>query len=395
MTPQPSVRPFPFTALESLTRADVAQAARLRRVACAMVDVSAIERALGELTAEPVTLAVRSVRRLLAQRATDDATGVVLTLAGEPMTSAHPRRVLVEAEGALAAALSTRALRQKSPRMVDTSRTPSPALAGAFAAVLVAALRRAHASGVLKVIAAGPGSVLARDLLQTERDVTTATLTVTIGEDAFEARVSVPDALAEAPRELLFSRASLAAMGDATIAMPLVMTSTLAAREDLFALAVGDVIVPTRNAFVVREDRAVVGPVALVAPSAEHGISADLAENGRLVVRGLLESHPWIQERSMSGNASPPATTTIESLEHAPVVVRVELGTVEMKAREWAELGPGDVIALGRRVGDPAILRVGGVELARGELVQVDGEYGVRILARTGTRATTGGEGGQ
>ena len=88
------------------------------------------------------------------------------------------------------------------------------------------------------------------------------------------------------------------------------------------------------------------------------------------------------------------ATTTIESLEHAPVVVRVELGTVEMKAHEWAELGPGDVIALGRRIGDPAILRVGGVELARGELVQVDGEYGVRILARTGMRARTGGEGG-
>ena len=86
--------------------------------------------------------------------------------------------------------------------------------------------------------------------------------------------------------------------------------------------------------------------------------------------------------------------TTIESLEHAPVVVRVELGTVEMKAREWAELGPGDVIALGRWVGDPAILRVGGVELARGELVQVDGEYGVRILARTGLRAGTEGGSG-
>ena len=77
-------------------------------------------------------------------------------------------------------------------------------------------------------------------------------------------------------------------------------------------------------------------------------------------------------------------TTTLEVLEDAPVVVRVELGSVEMKAREWAELAPGDVVALGRRVGDPAILRVGGVELARGELVQVDGEYGVRIVSRSG-----------
>jgi flagellar motor switch/type III secretory pathway protein FliN len=392
MTPQPSVRPFPFTALESLTRADVAQGARLRRVARAFVDVDAIAGALGELTGEPVGITLRGVRRLQPSRATDDATGVVLSLAGKPMASAHPRRVLVEVEGALAAAVSSRALRQKSPRVVDASRPPSPALTGAFAAVLVAALRRAHSGGVVKVVAAGPGAVLARDLLQAERDVTLATLTVTLGEDAFEARVSVPDALAEPPRELLFSRASLAAMGDARIAMPLLMTTTLAVREDLFALGPGDVFVPSKNPFPLRSDGTIVGAVAIVAPAAERGIEAYLAENGGLVVRGLLESHPWVEERSMPADEA--ATTTIESLEHAPVVVRVELGTVEMKAHEWAELGPGDVIALGRRVGDPAILRVGGVELARGELVQVDGEYGVRILARTGIRARTDGEAG-
>ena len=61
-------------------------------------------------------------------------------------------------------------------------------------------------------------------------------------------------------------------------------------------------------------------------------------------------------------------------------MVRVELGVVEMKAREWAALSPGDVVTLGRKLGDPAVLRVGGIEVARGEIVQVDGEYGVRIL---------------
>ena len=80
------------------------------------------------------------------------------------------------------------------------------------------------------------------------------------------------------------------------------------------------------------------------------------------------------------------ADTTARVLDDAPVVVRVELGTVEMKAREWAELAPGDVIALGRKLGEPAILRVAGVEVARGELVQIDGEYGVRILARAEDR---------
>jgi flagellar motor switch/type III secretory pathway protein FliN len=294
------------------------------------------------------------------------------------------RRVLVEVEVALGAALTARALRQRAPRIVDASRAPSPALAGGVAAVLVAALRRAHAGGVTKVIAAGPGAELARDLLAAERDVTAATLTVVVGSDAFAVRVSVPDSLAPASRVEGLTHASFARMGDALIAMPLLAMTTLVSRADLAELAPGDVLFPAKLALRVGADGAIAGAVALVAPSSERGLAADLAEGGRLVVRGLLESHPWIQERSMPADAThTTATTTLEALDDAPVVVRVELGTVEMKAREWAELAPGDVVALGRRIGDPAILRVGGVELARGELVQVDGDYGVRIVART------------
>jgi flagellar motor switch protein FliN/FliY len=170
-------------------------------------------------------------------------------------------------------------------------------------------------------------------------------------------------------------------MGDATIAMPLLVTTALSSRMELTLLACGDAFVPAELGVEVAADGAVRGPVALVAPRSERGLSADLAAEGRLVIRGLLESHPWTRESPTMTETSP--TTTIEALEDAPVVVRVELGTVEMKAREWAELGPGDVVSLGRRLGDPAVLRVGGVELARGELVQVDGEYAVRILSRT------------
>ena len=370
-------KPFPFATLESLTHADVASAARQRRVARAFVDLEAFEGALSELVAEPVRISLRHHRRLEAPRGMDDAIGVVLALAGEASPS---RRVLVEVEGALGAGLTARALRQKVPRLVDQARAPSPALAGALAAVVVAVVRRAHAGAVAKVIAAGPGAALARDLLVAERDVTTTSLTVVLGEDAFEARVSVPDAFVPTPREDAFSLEALARMGDARIAMPLVVGASRASRAELASLARGDAFVPTKLAIRVREDGSIVGPVSIVAPRSERGLSADLAEDGRLVVRGLLECHPWESERAMP--SEPNRTATTEVLEDAPVVVRVELGTVEMSAREWAALGAGDVVALGRRLGDPAILRVGGVELARGELVQVDGEYAVRILAR-------------
>ena len=74
--------------------------------------------------------------------------------------------------------------------------------------------------------------------------------------------------------------------------------------------------------------------------------------------------------------------TLVTAMGEVPVVVRVEVGTVEMAAKDWAALGQGDVIALGRKVGDGVTLRVGGVAVARGELVDLEGEVGVRILGR-------------
>jgi flagellar motor switch/type III secretory pathway protein FliN len=64
------------------------------------------------------------------------------------------------------------------------------------------------------------------------------------------------------------------------------------------------------------------------------------------------------------------------------VLVRVEIGSVTLPAREWAAIGVGDVVALDRRVGDAVHLRVARRIIARGELVDVDGAIGVRVLER-------------
>ena len=74
-------------------------------------------------------------------------------------------------------------------------------------------------------------------------------------------------------------------------------------------------------------------------------------------------------------------------LADVPLVVRVELGAAELSASAWADTRPGDVIALGRGIGEPVVLRVSGTEVARGELVVIEGELGVRVLSRAGARA--------
>ena len=61
-----------------------------------------------------------------------------------------------------------------------------------------------------------------------------------------------------------------------------------------------------------------------------------------------------------------------------PVVVR--FGRTELPIRTLSKLGPGSVIELGRSPDDPVDVLVGDRVVARGEVVIVGGNYGVRIL---------------
>jgi flagellar motor switch protein FliN/FliY len=61
-----------------------------------------------------------------------------------------------------------------------------------------------------------------------------------------------------------------------------------------------------------------------------------------------------------------------------PVIVR--FGRTELPIRSLSKIGPGSVIELGRSPDDPVDVLVGDRVVARGEVVIVGGNYGVRIL---------------
>lgn len=61
-----------------------------------------------------------------------------------------------------------------------------------------------------------------------------------------------------------------------------------------------------------------------------------------------------------------------------PVVIR--FGHTELPLRALTRLGPGSVIDLGRSPDDPVELMVSDRVIARGEVVVVGGNYGIRIL---------------
>ena len=60
-----------------------------------------------------------------------------------------------------------------------------------------------------------------------------------------------------------------------------------------------------------------------------------------------------------------------------PLVVR--FGRTSMPFRAVADLGPGSVIDMGRAPEEPVDLLVGDRLIARGDVVVVGGNYGVRI----------------
>jgi type III secretion system YscQ/HrcQ family protein len=64
-----------------------------------------------------------------------------------------------------------------------------------------------------------------------------------------------------------------------------------------------------------------------------------------------------------------------------PVTLTVELGRVNLTLSRLADLKPGDVVELGRHSREPVELTSGGRLVARGELVLIDTELGVRVTS--------------
>ncbi|PZS25858.1 MAG: flagellar motor switch protein FliN [Pseudonocardiales bacterium] len=69
----------------------------------------------------------------------------------------------------------------------------------------------------------------------------------------------------------------------------------------------------------------------------------------------------------------------LDLLHDVEMEVTAELGRTRMTIRELLSLTPGAVVELDRAVGSPADLLVNGRLIARGEVVVIDEEFGIRI----------------
>jgi flagellar motor switch protein FliN/FliY len=79
-------------------------------------------------------------------------------------------------------------------------------------------------------------------------------------------------------------------------------------------------------------------------------------------------------------------------LHNVPVELAVEIGRTRMTIGDTLGLGPGSIITLNRMAGEPVDLLVNGRPIARGEVVVIDEEFGLRVTEVLGS--VTGGTAG-
>ncbi len=143
-------------------------------------------------------------------------------------------------------------------------------------------------------------------------------------------------------------------------------------RAEVGALAVGDVV-------LLDESDARPGPSGAVG----H-VGLRLPRGRRARVRCRLDGARLVVEDVDRTEEVPlPSTKAYEPgalLAEVPVEVTVEIGRVDLSARELVDLAAGDTLVLERRPGDPVELRAADRLLGRGELVEVDGKIGVHVL---------------
>jgi flagellar motor switch protein FliN/FliY len=74
-----------------------------------------------------------------------------------------------------------------------------------------------------------------------------------------------------------------------------------------------------------------------------------------------------------------PSSAELERLYDVPVELAVEIGRTQMTIRETLALGPGSIVTLDKLAGEPVDLLVNGKPIARGEVVVLDEEFGLRV----------------
>jgi flagellar motor switch protein FliN/FliY len=241
-----------------------------------------------------------------------------------------------------AAAAGAAVLPSAEPLTVGTVAPGDPQVAGPFAGAVIADLE---------------GAVAGR-------------IAVLVGRE-------LVDALASSPLGGLDLAAALQPTLDAVAAA--LHGRVGAAREVALQLVARDVASPFTVAFLHTGSvaAAVLMPDNVLSGAHNSGLSADaVALDAASFPADAVAAGNVL---SSVGNRDQRTNPGIELLHGVDMEVTVEIGRTRMTVRDLLELTPGAVLELDRAAGSPADLLVNGRLIARGEVVVIDEDFGLRI----------------
>jgi flagellar motor switch protein FliN/FliY len=128
--------------------------------------------------------------------------------------------------------------------------------------------------------------------------------------------------------------------------------------------------------------------VALSAIATKDGaVAVPLLDGGEVGAVIALALSPWPTDGGGGGGggvatrgaAAPALRGGLDMLHNVEMEVSAELGRTRMSVRELLTLNPGAIVELDRAAGSPADLLVNGRLIAKGEVVVIDENFGIRI----------------
>ena len=139
----------------------------------------------------------------------------------------------------------------------------------------------------------------------------------------------------------------------------------------LKSVEVGDAIVFDQSSVVVADDQ-LSGRATLGAPTGLDRFTLSLLDDGQLRVESF---------DSLEKPMSEPSEKSVSDViaEDVELTLNAELGRVRVTLAEVGGYGEGQVINLAKPVGTEVDLTLAGRLVGRGELMDIDGELGVRV----------------
>ncbi|MDE0881628.1 MAG: type III secretion system cytoplasmic ring protein SctQ [Myxococcota bacterium] len=156
--------------------------------------------------------------------------------------------------------------------------------------------------------------------------------------------------------------------------------------QELRSIEVGDVIILDEAAASVSDEGLLSGRFALSAPGARRRGDVEIKQDGSFEIVELdtmeaVMSEPVNEEINEEASDTPELTTDLSDAlaEDVELTLAAELGRLRLSLAHAASYEVGSVIRLGKPVGAEVDLTLAGRLVGRGELLNIDGELGVRV----------------